>query len=395
VRALIGATLCVVAVLFASGCGAASRPAPGVPASRQAVAPAAVPAAPRLVLPAVPARDMTPERIRAELWPETRARYVPMSAPERERLAALVAGLTAAARAGGDVRALAARAPEIGFRVEFWRVRGRVFWVLLEAQEQRRGAGAYLLRPGPHLTAQPEIVLQAPHVFFDRGTGHIATAMFFGWEGQGRARALFVNTVYRYDGVEERAASAPAAGPARDPAAAPADAAGGPASAAGGPASAPSGPASAPSGPASAPGGPAAPETHAPADVAHAADHAFQAATEAIVRELGQVVVIQLHGFAERPTRPAIILSSGADEPGALLPALATGLGAVFERVRRYPEDIDELGGTSNVQGRLLARLPGAHFVHVELSARTRRRLVTTPALLARFALAMLSLGAR
>ena len=235
-------------------------------------------------------------------------------------------------------------------------MRGRVFWVLLEARAQRRGAGAYLLRPGPHLGGQPEIVLQAPHVFFDLGTDHIAAAMFFGWEGRGRARALFTNTVYRYAGVEDHAASDVASDAAMDP---------------------------------------EEPETRAPADVAHAADHAFQAATEAIVRELDQVVVIQLHGFAERPTRPEIILSSGADEIGALLPGLATGLSAIFERVVRYPGEIDELGGTKNVQGRMLALHPRAHFVHVELSARTRARLGATPALLARFADAVLSLGER
>jgi hypothetical protein len=357
---LLCLTLGVIAALLAPACVSRSRPAPGVPASgarapepaQVAPEPAQVAPGRRLGQPRVLIRDMTPEDIGDELWPETRVSYVPMSAGDRERLGALVAGLTAAARWGGDVRELAARAREIGFRVELWRVRGRVFWVLLEARAQRRGAGAYLIRPGPHLGGQHEIVLQAPHVFFDRGTGHIAAALFFGWEGRGRARALFTNTVYRYAGVEDRAASDAATGTAE-------------------------------------------PETRAPADVAHAADHAFQAATEAIVRELDQVVVIQLHGFAERPTRPEIILSSGADEAGALLPGLATELSTIFERVLRYPEECDKLGGTSNVQGRMLALYPRAHFVHVELSAHTRARLGATPALLARFALAVLSLGER
>lgn len=365
-KRLVWPTLCVIAVLLGPACVPRSRPVPGVRAAG-ARAPQGAPGAPgpataeprpRVAPPRVAIRDMTPEDIGAELWPETRVRYVPMSAGDRERMGALVAGLTAAARSGGNVRALAVRAREIGFRVEIWRVRGRVFWVLLEARAQRRGAGAYLIRPGPHLTGQPEIVLQAPHVFFDRGTGHIAAALFFGWEGRGRARALFTNTVYRYAGVDE--ASDTATGGASAPATEPAE-----------------------------------PETRAPADVAHAADHAFQAATEAIVRELDQVVVIQLHGFAERPTRPEIILSSGADEIGALLPGLATGLSTIFERVLRYPDELDELGGTSNVQGRMLALYPRAHFVHVELSARTRARLGATPALLARFAHAVLSLGER
>jgi hypothetical protein len=396
---LLCPTLCVIAAMLAPACVPRSRPAPGVPASgarapepARALEPALAATAPRVGRLRVPIRDMTPEGIGDELWPETRVSYVPMSAGDRERLGALVAGLTAAARSGGDVRALAARAREIGFRVEIWRVRGRVFWALLEARAQRRGAGAYLIRPGPHLGGQPEIVLQAPHVFFDLGTGHIAAAMFFGWEGRGRARALFTNTVYRYAGAEDHAASAPGTDAASAPGTdAVSDAAKGAASAPGTDATS-DGATEAANAPAT---DAAEPETRAPADVAHAADHAFQAATEAIVRELDQVVVIQLHGFAERPTRPEIVLSSGADEIGALLPGLATGLSAIFERVLRYPEELDELGGTRNVQGRMLALHPRAHFVHVELSARTRARLGATPALLARFAHTVLSLGER
>jgi hypothetical protein len=125
--------------------------------------------------------------------------------------------------------------------------------------------------------------------------------------------------------------------------------------------------------------------------VAHSAEHGFQVATERIVGVLDHVVVIQLHGFADRPGQPEIILSSGADHVPTHIEALAAALGAIFERVLRYPDDIDELGDITNVQGRLLARYPHAHFVHVELSGTTRRRLGRTPALLARFAEALLT----
>jgi hypothetical protein len=337
-----------------------------MPRATTAPAPAsAATPAPRQENPPVSIRELTPEQVRAELWPRPSPVFAPMAIEERTELGALVAALARAAIAGGDVRALAARAAGIGFGIEIWRVRGRVFWALRELPDRRRGAGAYVLRPGPHPGAQPEIVLQAPHAYFDRGTGNLAAALFFGHEGSGRARALFTNTAHRRGGG----------------------------SAAPGEPGAPSEP-----GEPSEPDGQVdddAPDATGPADVAHSAEHGFQAATEQIARVLDRVVVIQLHGFAERPGKPEIILSSGADRADALLAGLQASLGAVFERVLRYPDEIDELGGTTNVQGRMLARYPRAHFVHVELSARTRRRLGASPALLARFAHALLSLDAR
>ena len=47
--------------------------------------------------------------------------------------------------------------------------------------------------------------------------------------------------------------------------------------------------------------------------------------------------------------------------------------------MRRFPEDTHALGATTNVQGRLLRAIPGAEFVHLELSAELRRSLATDP----------------
>jgi hypothetical protein len=348
---------------------ATSVPKPAAPASRSAH-------------PPVPVRDLAPEDVRAELWPRPSPAFVAMTEDERAELGAIVAALARAATAGGDLRALATRAGGIGFCVEIWRVRGRVFWVLRELPEQRRGAGAYIVRPGPRPDDAPEIVLQAPHAYFDLGTGNLAAALFFGEEGRGRARALFTNTAHRYMGMGRP--TQPAAVPGADAPAVPLEPA-------------------VPAAPAAPPAVPDEPDERdesdasagAPADVAHSAEHGFQVATERIVRVLDHVVVIQLHGFADRPGQPEIILSSGADHVPAHIAALTAALGSIFERVLRYPDDIDELGGVTNVQGRLLARYPYAHFVHVELSGATRRRLGRTPALLARFAEALLGAGAQ
>lgn len=308
--------------------------------------------------PPVPVRDLAPADVHAELWPRPSPAFVPMTAEERTELGALVGALAQAAIAGGDLRALAARAQVIGFCIEIWRVRGRVFWTLREQPEQRRGAGAYIVRPGPRAGGGPEIVLQAPHVYFDRGTDSLAAALFFDDAGRGRARALFTNTAHRYK----------AGGRPTPPVAAPR--------------------ADTPDAPAPARGDESA---DAPADVAHSAEHGFQVATERIVHVLDPVVVIQLHGFADRPDGSEIIVSSGADFAPAYIAALAAALGASFARVLRYPDDIDELGGATNVQGRMLAGYSHARFVHVEVSSTVRRQLRRTPALLARFADALLA----
>lgn len=333
----LAATLCSAVMLLAVSCARAPAPLspPPQPPRPSSSSPEVAPAP-------LPVRDMTLDSIGAELWPAPPPLLVPMPEAEREHLSSLVAALTAAARQGhGDLAALAEEAAIIDFRLEVWRVHGRVFWALVEQDDHRRGGGAYVVRPGPHQDARPEILLQAPHAFFDRGTGDIAAALFFGPAGRGRARALFANTAYRYPEL----GSIPEEG------------------------------------------------EHSPADLAHITEHAFHLATERLAQDIGALVVIQLHGFAERPARPTFILSSGRDQAAPLLLELAQALADIFDGVHRYPQDIDELGATTNVQGRMLAQYPLAHFLHIEISAQTRRRLRDSPALLARFADAVLSTG--
>src|SRR5690606_8420345 len=58
------------------------------------------------------------------------------------------------------------------------------------------GGGAYLFRQSESRAGR-ELVFQAPHSVFDRGTGELALASFL--EAGDRARALFVNTMHRYE----------------------------------------------------------------------------------------------------------------------------------------------------------------------------------------------------
>jgi hypothetical protein len=205
-----------------------------------------------------------------------------------------------------------AKARALGLSLELGRDAGGALWILREAGKRRSGDGFFAWRPGGR-----ELCVQAPHSFFDEGTGPIALTVF----AEVKALAFFGNTIHRHAPV--------AAGSAEDA-----------------------------------------------ADVAHAAATLFQAATEGLL-EAGPVAVVQVHGFGPRENLPAgtaAVVSDGVptradDAPAARLrAALRETFGGP---VLLYGVDARELGATTNVQGRS-ARAAGAIFLHVEMSAATR-----------------------
>lgn len=285
----------------------------------------------------------------AVLWPRPgQGASAPATSAERALVDALVAAQRAAPpaedAATSGAQALADRAARAGFVLERWRVSAGPgatggphaagapwFWVLREHDAPRRGAGTYVFRAGPAGGAGPALVVQAPHAYFERGTGALAAAIMF--EADARApAALMTNSLHRYrqaSGERRRRADNPA-------------------------------------------------------DVCHNPAPLFQHATMAMV-DAGAVVVVQIHGFAATATRfgpgpaPGIVVSAGRrDSSSAVSTAVARALSGVFgaAAVRRYPEEIRVLGGTTNVQARALRRRAGAAFVHLELSPSMRRRLL-------------------
>ena len=284
------------------------------------------------------------------VWrPGIQARYAASTAAEREAIARLVPQLLAGARAAAppELEPLEADAYQAGFRIERWRVDGQTYWALVELPERRRGAGAYVFRVGAAADAdEPEILLEAPHHYHDVGTGTLAAQLFFFPPPGRRPRGFFTNTIHRYQ-------SAP---------------------------------------------GKRVKQKLSPADVAHNPEHVFATATEAFATALGgRVLVLQLHGFGNRvdeddeaePAPDLAMVVSAGDARGssprsqALAAALARGFGA---GVKRFPEDVAILGATTNVQARLLQRIRGAEFVHLELSAELRERLKGDAALRAQLA---------
>jgi len=271
------------------------------------------------------ARTLTIADARRLLWPPNRdVALRPAGDDEKAALAQLIEALWRGVEpeAASRLTALARRA---GFALELWEIEGRRSWVIREPDDDRRGAGAYLVRAEPPVGAT--ILLEAPHAYFDVGTGPIAARMFLAGDAPAALRGLFTNTLHRYQqapGIRER----------RD---------------------------------------------DNPADVGHSEVHAFQAATGAAI-DGGAAAIVQLHGFEAREdaatAAAGAVVSAGrrdASTPAStrVAAAVATALGVV---VLRYPEEIRELGATTNVQGRL-ANARGVDFVHVELAADVRDRL--------------------
>jgi len=225
-----------------------------------------------------------------------------------------------AAWKGHEDEARAAAAPA-GFEVQ--RVTEAPGTLLLrEIPPRYRGGGAYLLR----LSSSSRLVVQAPHTFFDEGTAPLACEMF----ARTQAGALFVNTVHRYLKRPPPAASV------------------------------------------------AANENDGSlADVAHLRGSFFQTATEAATRSVPSLFVVQLHGFSDRVDGTNVVLSAGTkrlsnDRTSVVAHAIEQLAGG---KVRRFPEDIADLGATTNVQGHVVRRA-GGFFLHVEMSQTLRHGLL-------------------
>lgn len=278
--------------------------------------------------------------VEERLWPRGREqRWREPTAHEIVALEGLIALLMQRAEAdrltrGQRVQALAL-AELAGLKIAAVEIGGARYWLVHEDGPVLVGRGAYLIRRG-ELASAGELLVEAPHSFFDRDSGRIALALFLEAAPEHGLRALFVNTVHRYrrpdggkqelGGVDDRA------------------------------------------------------------DAAHAAQHPLARATVVSLRER-PLSVVQIHGFARRSGDPAAILSSGSATPTGPTRVCAEGLGRVFpeQSVGTYGVDTDRLGATTNSQGHA-ARELGRCFLHVELSAELRAALVDDGQARARFA---------
>ncbi len=127
-------------------------------------------------------------------------------------------------------------------------------------------------------------------------------------------------------------------------------------------------------------------------DLAHLSSSYFQAFTRAFGESYRTGLVVQLHGFeaAKRTSKIGeeadAVLSDGTRNPAGWLLGLGKRLKEKWtERVRIYPQDVRELGGTTNVQGQLLRSLGNDGFLHIEMARDLRKRMREEPSVRAAF----------
>lgn len=284
--------------------------------------------------------------------PGLRATFVATTAAEHQVIAQLVPRLLELAMAAGQPDAsvwsdLSQQASAVGFRLETWTIGSDRCLALLEAAGKSRGAGAYIFRVAPR-SEEPVILLEAPHSYYDVGTGRLAAEVFFAPKQGVRPRALFTNTIHRYQ-------LAP---------------------------------------------GDKVKRSNNPADVAHNREHAFSIATQAFVDAAGTARVVQFHGFGRRSDDDAddggaddiaMVVSAGDQAKSsrwsaAVADALVEQFGAA---VKRFPEQVHVLGATTNVQGQLVRNRNPNGFVHIEMSADMRAQLARDAAARAKLAAAV------
>jgi len=190
--------------------------------------------------------------------------------------------------------------------------------------ERSGSGGLYVIRLGE----AENILLQAPHSFFDLGTGQLVSTMF----ENGPFRAAFFNTTHRYG----KAGLAPEERPADPP------------------------------------------------DLAHLSDTRFQAATLGASEAYRDLTVIQLHGFRSRDGEAAVVTTGSALQPAHLLTELRTLLTELMGEIGPILTGSarPELAAKRNAQGRLLSSR--SQFFHVELSKPARDALLSDSALLDR-----------
>jgi hypothetical protein len=231
--------------------------------------------------------------------------------PSEQRRRDLESMVTALVDPRAEVTRLRARARSCGLELVAAHDEAGALWVLHEPEGHRQGAGFFAVRPGGKA-----LCVQAPHTFFDKGTGPLALAVF----RRLQAACLAVSTVDRHAPATTGAVGA--------------------------------------------------------ADLAHAEGTLFHAFTRAVLAG-PRWPLVQLHGFGdnhELPEGTAGVVSDGGSKPAAEAPAarLREGLRRrMGAPVLLYGVDARVLGATTNVQA-LEARRTGVAFVHVDMSLEAR-----------------------
>ncbi|RME39431.1 MAG: hypothetical protein D6794_03860 [Deltaproteobacteria bacterium] len=189
--------------------------------------------------------------------------------------------------------------------------------LLIIEDKRRRGGGFYVLRQEDK--PRHALLLEAPHSFYDRGTRQLAVQ----WLCQRGVVAAAWNTAPRHQLPDDQA------------------------------------------------------------DLAHQDVSFFQAFTLAFARAYPHGGIVQLHGFSQfkRHTEAGwhadAIISNGTAKPSQIVWRIDRCLDDVLAGGSKlYPDEVRELGATTNRNARALRTFGFSGFVHLEMSRELRRKLL-------------------
>ena len=201
---------------------------------------------------------------------------------------------------------------------------------IYEKANQRRGRGIFLF-----MQSESKVFLQAPHSFFDRGTGKIVSLLV---TESGFGGACW-NSVPRY----------------------------------------------------------ALGHYKGPADTQAHLHNYFVAFAQAFAKKRKDGYLVQLHGFGTAKRKSEVgkaagaIVSAGTAKPNFFLRTLVAAMKLQFVKpIRLYPIEVQELGATKNVSGKTLRQHNHPGFVHIEFNGKLRKRLLADEATRSKFSRALL-----
>jgi len=208
---------------------------------------------------------------------------------------------------------------ELGFSLEDMQFQGKAYLVLRENPSRKNGQGFYLFSK----ESNSDTLLTIPHSFKDIGTGSIGLDLFT----ENTFKAIAFNTVPRSKKSDDGSKS-----------------------------------------------------EH---DFGKLPDSFFVALTKAFATAVPGGKFLQLHGFnqdiraSEAGSTAGLILSSGSEKIPDTLPSLQKCLQNMFsEKVLIYPKDVLELGGTTNISGKILRQYGHRGFIHIEINKAIRDQLI-------------------
>ncbi len=241
-------------------------------------------------------------------------------APQSEEVLQIASGLFFQLLTGDRPAVDSAEWKACGMRAYTLTNKQRELVVVEELEGNHTGRGFYVFS----VDSKSRVGLMMPHRYFDKDSGKIGFEIF----SRGDFRFAAWNTTHRYGG----------------------------------------------------PGRSKAQRDHS-GDLAHAPRSFFTALTRAYARALPKGLLIQLHGFTDKIKRRGdngvdAIMSAGGPATPVVRNILNCFKAAFGRSILLYPDETPLLGAATNISGKILRHMNHQGFVHIELGAGLRKRLL-------------------